>query len=83
MRNPIILAALLTSALAASAPAHAQGCLKGALVGGIAGHFMGHHGFLGAAAGCLVARHEAQKSVQPRDQQRHSAENRQRGGGVF
>jgi len=30
-------------------------------VGGTAGHFAGHHGVLGAAAGCVIGRHEANK----------------------
>jgi hypothetical protein len=42
-------------------PADAKGCLKGAIVGGAAGHFAGHHGLIGAAAGCLIGRHEARK----------------------
>jgi len=42
-------------------PASAKGCLKGAFVGGVAGHYAGHHTILGAAAGCLVGRHEAKK----------------------
>lgn len=71
MKAPLVLAALLSSALVASGPAHARGCLKGALVGGLAGHYMGHHGFLGAAAGCLIGRHEAQKSAQHRYPDRH------------
>jgi hypothetical protein len=29
------------------------------LIGGIAGHVAGHHGLLGAAAGCLIGRHQA------------------------
>jgi hypothetical protein len=37
----------------------AKGCIKGALVGGVAGHYAGHHGLLGAAAGCLIGRHQA------------------------
>jgi hypothetical protein len=37
----------------------AKGCIKGALIGGIAGHYAGHHGLLGAAAGCLIGRHQA------------------------
>jgi hypothetical protein len=49
------------------APASAKGCLKGAVVGGVAGHYAGHHGFLGAAAGCLIGRHEAHKT-QPQNQ---------------
>jgi len=64
MKAPLVFAALLSGALIVSGPAHARGCLKGALVGGLAGHYMGHHGFLGAAAGCLIGRHEAEKSAQ-------------------
>ena len=41
--------------------ADAKGCLKGAAVGGIAGHYAGHHGIVGAAAGCVIGRHEANK----------------------
>jgi hypothetical protein len=45
----------------AVSPANAKGCLKGAVIGGTAGHVAGHHGILGAAAGCIVGRHEANK----------------------
>ncbi len=55
--------------------ADAKGCLKGAVVGGIAGHYAGHHGVLGAAAGCVVGRHEAKKH----DRQRLHTEQRNRG----
>ena len=48
-------------ALAAVSVADAKGCLKGAAVGGVAGHYSGHHGLLGAAAGCAIGRHEANK----------------------
>jgi len=48
-------------ALAAVTAADAKGCLKGAAVGGVAGHYSGHHGLLGAAAGCAIGRHEANK----------------------
>jgi hypothetical protein len=41
--------------------ADAKGCLKGAAIGGVAGHYAGHHGILGAAAGCVIGRHEANK----------------------
>jgi uncharacterized protein YcfJ len=41
--------------------ADAKGCIKGALVGGVAGHMAGH-GKLGAAAGCVVGHHEANKA---------------------
>jgi len=59
MKKIMMCAAL---ALAASiTSADARGCLKGALVGGTVGHFAGHHGWLGAAAGCALGRHEANK----------------------
>jgi len=45
-----------------STSADAKGCLKGAAVGGAAGHFAGHHGVLGAAAGCIIGRHQANKA---------------------
>jgi hypothetical protein len=60
MRALIGCAAILF-ALATVTSAEAKGCLKGAAVGGVAGHFAGHHGVLGAAAGCVVGRHEANK----------------------
>ena len=44
-----------------SGPAEAAGCMTGAVVGGVAGHFVGHHGLLGAGAGCLIGRHEANR----------------------
>jgi outer membrane lipoprotein SlyB len=68
-------------ALGASA-ADARGCLKGAAVGGVAGHYVGHHGFLGAAAGCVIGRHEANKAArqqrlqQPQPQTTGSAPSR-------
>ncbi len=39
----------------------AKGCLKGAAVGAVGGHVAGGHSVLGAAAGCAVGRHEANK----------------------
>jgi hypothetical protein len=53
--------ATIIIALAAVTSAEAKGCLKGAAVGGVAGHYSGHHGLLGAAAGCVIGRHEANK----------------------
>jgi hypothetical protein len=35
-------------------------CIKGAIVGGAAAHMAGH-GKLGAAAGCVIGHHEANK----------------------
>jgi uncharacterized protein YcfJ len=46
--------------LAFAPAADAKGCIKGAVVGGVAGHMAGH-GKLGAAAGCVVGHHEANK----------------------
>jgi hypothetical protein len=57
--KPLILGvALLTMACASAA--EAKGCIKGAIVGGIAGHIAGH-GKVGAVAGCIIGRHEANK----------------------
>jgi len=44
-------------------PLQAAGCLEGAAVGGAAGRLMGHHTLLGAGAGCLVGRHEANRNA--------------------
>src|SRR5690348_2302935 len=63
-------------ALAAVTTADAKGCLKGAAVGGVAGHYSGHHGLLGAAAGCAVGRHEANKRA--REQQENRTANQPR-----
>ena len=46
--------------LALSPAAQAKGCIKGAIVGGIAGHMAGR-GKVGAAAGCAIGHHEANK----------------------
>jgi hypothetical protein len=53
--------AAIIVALATVTSAEAKGCFKGAVVGGVAGHYSGHHGLLGAAAGCAIGRHEANK----------------------
>ncbi|UPJ76995.1 hypothetical protein [Bradyrhizobium sp. 187] len=59
----LILAAACAAAISlAFVPgADAKGCIKGAIVGGVAGHMAGH-GKLGAAAGCAVGHHEANKA---------------------
>ena len=59
MRIIFVSAVVLLSALAT--PAAAKGCLKGAVVGGVVGHYARHHGVIGAAAGCLIGRHQAKK----------------------
>lgn len=65
---------ILSLVVAASAvgPAQAKGCLKGAAVGGVAGHMAGH-GVLGAAAGCAIGHHEANKNTP--EQARSSNDN--------
>ncbi|WIW45367.1 hypothetical protein ML401_28550 [Bradyrhizobium sp. 62B] len=63
--KPILAAACLL-ALVSVSPAEAKGCIKGALVGGVAGHVAGH-GKLGAAAGCVIGHHEANKQKSPND----------------
>ena len=55
----VLAAAILT--LAFSPSVYAKGCIKGAIVGGVAGSAVGH-GKLGAAAGCVVGHHEANKA---------------------
>jgi hypothetical protein len=61
MKTLCLCAALALSITAIASPADARGCLKGAIVGGAAGHYAGHHGFAGAALGCAIGHHEAQK----------------------
>lgn len=60
------LAAACLLALASVSLAEAKGCIKGAIVGGAAGHLAGH-GKLGAAAGCVIGHHEANKQKKPND----------------
>jgi hypothetical protein len=59
-----LIFASIIIALSLVGSAEAKGCLKGAAVGGVAGHYSGHHGLLGAAAGCVIGRHEASKRAQ-------------------
>ena len=55
------LGTALALILLAPVAADAKGCIKGAIVGGAVGHFAAHHGVIGAAAGCVIGRHEANK----------------------
>jgi hypothetical protein len=68
MKITAVLFAVAALTLAANS-AEAKGCIKGAVVGGVAGHYAGHHGVLGAAAGCLYGRHEANKREQQQQTQ--------------
>ncbi|MGU3536529.1 hypothetical protein [Methylobacterium sp. A54F] len=60
----LVLGSVLALAVAGLATgAEAKGCIKGAVVGGVAGHVAGHHGLIGAAAGCMIGRHRANKQA--------------------
>ena len=72
MRTILGCAALALAFSTATIPAQAKGCIKGALIGGTAGHFAGRHGFLGAAAGCAIGRHEANRQRQLKLQQQNA-----------
>ena len=66
MAKTFVCAVAAISLLAITAPADAKGCIKGAFLGGVVGHVAGHHGVLGAAAGCVIGHHEANKpNAQP------------------
>ena len=57
----MLTALVMTAAIASFAgTAEAKGCIKGAIVGGVAGHMAGH-GKMGAAGGCAIGHHEANK----------------------
>jgi hypothetical protein len=61
MKRILTLACVAAIAVASCGAAEAKGCIKGAIVGGVAGHMAGH-GKLGAAAGCAIGHHEANKA---------------------
>jgi outer membrane lipoprotein SlyB len=61
MKKAFGCVAVAITLVALTAPVQAKGCIKGAIVGGVAGHFAGNHGVLGAAAGCAIGHHEANK----------------------
>ena len=61
MKAQVALISLFAALTAVSVPAQAKGCLKGAAVGGVGGHVVGGHGLAGAAIGCAVGRHRANK----------------------
>jgi hypothetical protein len=71
-----IVAAFAIVMLMTPSVSHAKGCIKGALVGGVAGHYAGHHGVLGAAAGCIIGRHQAHAAQKQRQQQASPNANR-------
>jgi uncharacterized protein YcfJ len=60
MKSVLIAAIAVAVSVGSFSCADAKGCIKGAIVGGVAGHMAGH-GKLGAAAGCVIGHHEANK----------------------
>jgi outer membrane lipoprotein SlyB len=61
-KTAVLFACIASFAMAGEAIA--AGCLKGAAAGGVAGHFVGNgHAVLGAAGGCVVGRHMANKKA--------------------
>ena len=70
MRAIILWGVLTTVLIVGAEGARAKGCIKGAIVGGIAGHYAGHHGWAGAAAGCVIGHHEANR----RERERQNSE---------
>jgi len=58
--KPLIFASVLRGWALIPAAVEGKGCIKGAVVGGVAGHMAGH-GKVGAVAGCVIGRHEANK----------------------
>jgi uncharacterized protein YcfJ len=60
MKWTLAFACVAALSLASAGSADAKGCIKGAVVGGVAGHMAGH-GKVGAAAGCVIGHHEANK----------------------
>ena len=61
MKARLIAVCLFAWLAGLSGAASAKGCIEGAAVGGVAGHVAGNHGVLGAAAGCAIGRHRANK----------------------
>jgi hypothetical protein len=61
MNRKFVTLALASSMLFTTGAVYAKGCLEGAAVGGVAGHVAGKHGAVGAAGGCAIGHHEANK----------------------
>jgi hypothetical protein len=59
--KPILLTVTTLALVFTACNAEAKGCIKGAIVGGVAGHMAGH-GKVGAAAGCAIGHHQANKN---------------------
>ena len=64
MRKIVTAISFAIVMLLAPSVSQAKGCIKGALIGGVAGHYAGRHGLLGAAAGCIIGRHQSHAAQQ-------------------
>ena len=69
MKTSLLAVSLVVCLAAFSQGANAKGCLKGAAIGGVGGHVVGGHGVAGAAIGCVVGRHQANKKAKQEDAQ--------------
>jgi hypothetical protein len=63
MKTAGLMMAAVAMMLGGAGVAEAKGCVRGAIAGGVAGHVAGHHGLMGAAAGCVIARHHYAKKA--------------------
>lgn len=75
MKRIVASTCVLAIALSSFGAAEAKGCIKGAVVGGVAGHMAGH-GKLGAAAGCAIGHHEANKSQANKNSAQQSSDHK-------
>jgi len=80
MKMIVVFSSGILATMVATAPAEAKGCLKGAIAGGAVGHYAGHHGLIGAAAGCLIGRHEARQREREQGNARQGAPDYQNSG---
>ena len=83
MKMIVAGAAIGLAVLGMTAPADAKGCIKGAIVGGVAGHYAGHHGVLGAAAGCVIGRHHANKAARENQARENQQQQRSTSGSRY
>ncbi len=60
MKTMLTVLAMGAALVSFTGTVEAKGCIKGAIAGGVAGHLAGH-GKVGAAAGCAIGHHEANK----------------------
>jgi hypothetical protein len=67
MKWILVSTSVATLAIASCGAAEAKGCIKGA----VAGHMAGH-GKVGAAAGCAIGHHEANKTEKDKSAQSSS-----------